>query len=149
MKCFTCSNGAKTEDEPKTTKSISVQSSTSVSTDHEVRKSGSEFNSQDVSDISVESSSRISFPSFSLRPSNLRVFTTTELKTATRNFSRALMIGEGGFGGVYRGVIRNAENTNKKIDIAVKQLSKRGLQARFLSSWYLNSRNGRIVMELL
>ncbi|KAM7463523.1 hypothetical protein LguiA_031644 [Lonicera macranthoides] len=128
MKCFTCSNGAKTEDEPKTTKSISVQSSTSISTDHEVRKSWSEFNLQDVSDISVESSSRISFPSFSLRPSNLRVFTTTELKTATRNFSRALMIGEGGFGGVYRGVIQNAENTNKKIDIAVKQLSKRGLQ---------------------
>jgi len=42
------------------------------------------------------------------------------------------MIGEGGFGGVYRGVIRDAEDSNKKIDIAVKQLSKRGLQARFL-----------------
>lgn len=149
MKCFTCSNGAKTEDEPKITESISVRSSTSISTDHEVRKSGSEFNSQDVSDISVELSSRISFTSLSLRPSNLRVFTTTELKTATRNFSRALMIGEGGFGGVYRGVIRDAENTNKKIDIAVKQLSKRGLQARFLSSRYLNSRSGRIVMEFL
>lgn len=149
MKCFTCSNGVKTEDEPKITESISVRSSTSISTDHEVRKSGSEFNSQDVSDISVELSSRISFTSLSLRPSNLRVFTTTELKTATRNFSRALMIGEGGFGGVYRGVIRDAENTNKKIDIAVKQLSKRGLQARFLSSRYLNSRSGRIVMEFL
>ncbi|GMP22602.1 hypothetical protein CsSME_00000547 [Camellia sinensis var. sinensis] len=127
MKCFSCSNGDK-NDEPKTTKSISVRSSTSTSTDREARKSGSEFNSQNASDVSTESCTRISFTILSQRPSNLRVFTYDELRTATRNFSRSLMIGEGGFGGVYRGVIREAEDSNKKIDIAVKQLSRRGLQ---------------------
>lgn len=127
MKCFPCSNGDK-NDEPKTTKSISVRSSTSTSTDREARKSGSEFNSQNVSDVSTESCTRISFTILSQRPSNLRVFTYDELRTATRNFSRSLMIGEGGFGGVYRGVIRETEDSNKKIDIAVKQLSRRGLQ---------------------
>lgn len=126
MKCFSFTNGDKS-DEQKTTKS-SVRSSASVSTDREARKSGSEFNSLDLSVISTESSSRISFTSLSQKPSNLRVFVVSELKTATRNFSRSLMIGEGGFGGVYRGVVRDAENSSKKIDIAVKQLSKRGLQ---------------------
>ncbi|KAE8711975.1 putative receptor-like protein kinase [Hibiscus syriacus] len=38
------------------------------------------------------------------------------------------MIGEGGFGCVYRGVIRSTDDSNKKIDIAVKQLGRRGLQ---------------------
>ena len=128
MKCFPFSNGDKT-DEPKTTKSISARS-TSTSTDHEVKKSGSEFNSQNASDVSTESSTRISFICLSQRPSNLREFTSVELKAATKNFSRSLMVGEGGFGSVYRGVIRDTEDSNKKIDIAVKQLSRRGLQAR-------------------
>ncbi|XP_057477137.1 serine/threonine-protein kinase PCRK1-like [Actinidia eriantha] len=126
MKCFPFSNGDKT-DEPKTTKSISARS-TSTSTDHEVRKSGSELNSQNASDVSAESSTRISFTCLSQRPSNLREFTFVELKAATKNFSRSLMVGEGGFGSVYRGVIRDTEDSNKKIDIAVKQLSRRGLQ---------------------
>ncbi|KAK2968188.1 hypothetical protein RJ640_018281, partial [Escallonia rubra] len=128
MKCFSFSKGYK-HDEPKTTNSTSVRSSASVST--EVGKSGSDFNSQGASDVSIESSTRVSFRNLSLRPSNLRAFTSAELKTATRNFSRSLMIGEGGFGVVYRGVIRDTENSNKKIDIAVKQLSRRGLQASF------------------
>ncbi|KAL6980325.1 Serine/threonine-protein kinase pcrk1 [Sarracenia purpurea var. burkii] len=119
MKCFSFSSGGKT-DEQKATKSISVRSSTS--------KSGSEFNSQNASDVSIESSMKISFRSLSQKPSNLREFTYDELKTATRNFSRALMLGEGGFGGVYRGVIWDTEDSTKKIDIAVKQLSSRGLQ---------------------
>ncbi|CAK9159654.1 unnamed protein product [Ilex paraguariensis] len=127
MKCFPFYNGDK-KDERKTTKSISVQSSTSMSTDFEARKSVSEFNSQNISYTSTESSTRISFTSLSPRPSNLRVFEFEELKVATRNFSRSLMIGEGGFGGVYRAVIRDREESNKKLDIAVKQLSRRGLQ---------------------
>ncbi|KAJ4720760.1 Receptor-like protein kinase [Melia azedarach] len=127
MKCLYSSNK---NEEPKTTKSTSVRSSTSTTSmsDHDTRKSGSEFNSQNASDLSTESSRRNSFPVLSQRQSNLRVFTFSELKTATKNFSRSLMIGEGGFGGVYRGVIRSTEDNHKKIDIAVKQLSRRGLQ---------------------
>lgn len=129
MTCFSFHKGEK-NDEPKPTKSTSVRSSASISmsTDLEVRRSGSEFNSQNASDFSTESSTKTSFTSLQQRPSNLRAFTFSELKTATKNFSRSLMVGEGGFGSVYRGVIRSTEDPNKKIDIAVKQLSKRGLQ---------------------
>ncbi|XVF75580.1 hypothetical protein PTKIN_Ptkin13bG0198400 [Pterospermum kingtungense] len=130
MKCFHFSGKEKNNDEPKTAKSISVRSSTSVSMsmDHDMRRSGSEFNSQNVSDFSTASSTKNSFAALSQRQSNLREFTFLELKAATKNFSRSLMIGEGGFGGVYRGVIRSTEDSHSKIDIAVKQLSKRGLQ---------------------
>ncbi|XP_011077251.1 probable serine/threonine-protein kinase PBL19 [Sesamum indicum] len=127
MRCFPFSNSNKT-DEPKTTKSTSGRSTTSTSTDQDVRKSGSEYSSQNISDISSASSAKISFASLSQRPSNLRVFTFAELKTATRNFSRSLMLGEGGFGPVYRGVLRETHDSSKRIDIAVKQLSSRGLQ---------------------
>ncbi|KAK9283280.1 hypothetical protein L1049_011516 [Liquidambar formosana] len=127
MKCFPFSSGEK-DDEPKATKSTSVRSSTSMSNDRELRKSESEFNSQNALEISSGSSVRNSFASLSQRPNNLREFTFSELKTATKNFSRSLMIGEGGFGGVYRGVIRSTEDPHNKTDIAVKQLSRRGLQ---------------------
>lgn len=123
MKCFPFSKGE--NEEPKTTKSISIRSYTSTSTDHDMRRSGSEFNSQE---ISTESSARNSFACLSQKPNNLRVFTFSELKTATKSFSRSFMIGEGGFGGVFKGMIRSTEDPRKKIDIAVKQLSRRGLQ---------------------
>ncbi|CAI9773001.1 unnamed protein product [Fraxinus pennsylvanica] len=98
MRCFPFSNGTK-NDEQKTSKYTPVPSSTSsVLTDPDTKKSGSEYNSQNISDISTESSVRFSFKSLSQRPSKLRVFTFAELKTATKNFSRTLMIGEGGFG---------------------------------------------------
>ncbi|KAF8403094.1 hypothetical protein HHK36_011188 [Tetracentron sinense] len=131
MKCFSFSIGEK-KDESKTTKSISVRSSTSMSTDREVRRSASEFSSRNVSDTSTESMGRTSFPSLSQRSSNLRVFTFSELKAATKNFSRSGIIGEGGFGCVYKCVIKSSEDPNTKLDVAVKQLSRRGLQARFL-----------------
>ncbi|XP_043700721.1 serine/threonine-protein kinase PCRK1-like isoform X2 [Telopea speciosissima] len=127
MKCFNFSNGEK-KDEPKTSKSTSVRSSASLSNDRDVRRSGSEFNSLNASEISTESFGHTAFPSFSQRPNNLRVFTYSELKTATRNFNRSLMIGEGGFGCVYRGMIKSSEDPQNKLDVAVKQLSKRGLQ---------------------
>ncbi|KAE8669197.1 Receptor-like serine/threonine-protein kinase [Hibiscus syriacus] len=129
MKCFHFS-GKEKNDEPKTAKSISVRSSESMSTDLEMRRSGSEFNSQNVSEISSTGSSttKNSFAALSQRQSNLREFTFLELKAATKNFGRSLMIGEGGFGCVYRGVIRSTDDSTKKLEIAVKQLSRRGLQ---------------------
>ena len=57
---------------------------------------------------------------------DLKVFTYGELKLATKGFSRALLIGEGGFGSVYRGVV---DGFDSKINVAVKQLNRQGLQA--------------------
>ncbi|KAI3721445.1 hypothetical protein L2E82_32456 [Cichorium intybus] len=132
MKCFSFSHGDK-DGEPKSTKSTSGQSSISLWNGQEGRKSGSEFTSMDISNTSTESSTRVSFTSLTQNPSgksnnNLREFAVSDLKTATRNFSRALMIGEGGFGGVYRAVLRKTDDSGQKIDVAVKQLSRRGLQ---------------------
>ncbi|KAK4758014.1 hypothetical protein SAY87_019315 [Trapa incisa] len=127
MKCFPFSIGDKSN-EPKTSKSISIRSSsTSMSADHEMRARWSGFNSQNVSE-STGSTGLNSVTILTLHQGNLREFSFLELKLATKNFSRSLMIGEGGFGGVYRGVIRSLEDPHRKIDIAVKQLSRRGHQ---------------------
>ncbi|KDP29140.1 hypothetical protein JCGZ_16529 [Jatropha curcas] len=127
MKCFPFYIADK-KDESRTVKTTSVQSTNSTFTDHEVGRSGSELNSQNVSGTSTESIVRPLFPSVSQRPSNLRVFTVAELKSATRNFSRSVMLGEGGFGCVYRGSIRSADDPTRRLEVAVKQLGKRGMQ---------------------
>ncbi|KAL9142204.1 hypothetical protein ABFS82_14G153400 [Erythranthe guttata] len=60
---------------------------------------------------------------------NLRVFTFSELRQATSNFSRLLKIGEGGFGCVYKGAI--APVGGKKGDsviVAIKKLNRDGQQ---------------------
>ncbi|CAL9234743.1 unnamed protein product [Arabidopsis halleri] len=62
-----------------------------------------------------------------LVPENdLKVFTFKELKLATKGFSRALLIGEGGFGCVYRGVVDVSDSNgfDSKINVAVKQLNR-------------------------
>ncbi|CAI0472320.1 unnamed protein product, partial [Linum tenue] len=134
MKCFSFYIGDR-KLELKTTNSASVMSMNSNCTDREVGRSGSELNSQNISTTSVESMARPSYPSLSQRPSNMRVFTVSELKAATRNFSRSVMVGEGGFGCVYRGSIKSTEEPTKKIEVAVKQLGKRGTQASPFHLW--------------
>ncbi|RWW60289.1 hypothetical protein BHE74_00032725 [Ensete ventricosum] len=57
---------------------------------------GSELmNSRDVCNDGIDYRERPLYPSFSQITSNLRVFTFSELRNATRNFSRSLMVGEG------------------------------------------------------
>ncbi|XP_057757158.1 serine/threonine-protein kinase PCRK1-like [Arachis stenosperma] len=129
MVCFPFHYGGEKKDEPKGLKSMSGRSDCSTYVETEVRRSGSELNSQDVSENgSSDSLRRNSTPSFSQRPSNLRVFTVSELKSATKNFSRSVMLGEGGFGCVYYALIKSLEDPSRKIQVAVKQLSKRGMQ---------------------
>uniref|UniRef100_A0A1J3CLL3 non-specific serine/threonine protein kinase n=1 Tax=Noccaea caerulescens TaxID=107243 RepID=A0A1J3CLL3_NOCCA len=126
MKCFFFSGGDK-KDEQKTPNSISLTSNFS---DRDINRSGSDFNSRDVSGTSTESSMgrKSSYPPMSTRESNLREFSITDLKSATKNFSRSVMIGEGGFGCVFRGTVRDLEDPSVKVEVAVKQLGKRGLQ---------------------
>ncbi|KAL8258743.1 hypothetical protein R6Q59_026696 [Mikania micrantha] len=65
------------------------------------------------------------------RSNDLRVFKFSDLKSATKGFNRSLVIGEGGFGCVYRGVINAAGEGNdgdQWLDVAIKQLSRNGFQ---------------------
>ncbi|RWV98995.1 hypothetical protein GW17_00038129 [Ensete ventricosum] len=70
-------------------------------------------------------------------PEGLRAFAFSELKAATRGFGRSLLIGEGGFGCVYRGVVTVAgdDGAAETMDVAVKQLNRHGLQARVFPSF--------------
>ncbi|KAJ9559440.1 hypothetical protein OSB04_014054 [Centaurea solstitialis] len=64
----------------------------------------------------------------SLFSNNLKEFTLSELKTATENFSPSSIIGAGGFGFVYIGVINNPQDSTKMVDVAVKRLNETGSQ---------------------
>lgn len=124
MNCLKFCNGGKRE-EAITPKPSSIRSSF---TGNETRQSGSEFSSQDGSGTRAESKGHGQFPNSAGRPSNLKVFTFPELKQATRNFSNSAKLGEGGFGCVFKGVIKSSDDPAMKIDVAIKQLRKRGAQ---------------------
>ncbi|KAJ4778420.1 U-box domain-containing protein kinase family protein [Rhynchospora pubera] len=59
----------------------------------------------------------------SCRSSDFSEFTYTELQEATNNFDDSLKIGEGGYGSVYRGVLRST-------DVAIKLLNPQGMQGK-------------------
>ncbi|CAM0952640.1 unnamed protein product [Alopecurus aequalis] len=63
---------------------------------------------------------------------NLRAFDYDELRAATNDFSRAHKLGEGGFGGVYKGSVRPLDASkgggDRRVAVAVKRLNQRGLQ---------------------
>ncbi|KAL2489727.1 putative receptor-like protein kinase [Forsythia ovata] len=59
---------------------------------------------------------------------NLRVFSVSELREATKNFNRLLKIGEGGFGSVYKGTIRPPNGQGDSMVVAIKKLNPQGLQ---------------------
>jgi hypothetical protein len=60
----------------------------------------------------------------------LRVFDLDELGSATNGFSRALKLGEGGFGSVYRAFFRSVGGG--RVVLAVKRLNQRSLQVSLL-----------------
>ncbi|XP_022767549.1 receptor-like cytoplasmic kinase 176 [Durio zibethinus] len=67
-----------------------------------------------------------------LQSSNLKTFTFSELRTATRNFRPDSVLGEGGFGSVFKGWIDEHSLTATKpgtgMVIAVKRLNQEGFQ---------------------
>ncbi|KAJ8572106.1 hypothetical protein K7X08_008617 [Anisodus acutangulus] len=66
---------------------------------------------------------------------NLRIFSFIELKTATRNFRSDTVLGEGGFGKVYKGWLdeRASSRSGSGTVIAVKKLNSESLQG--LEEW--------------
>ncbi|KAM5588649.1 putative serine/threonine-protein kinase PBL23 [Rosa sericea] len=54
-----------------------------------------------------------------------RLFTFNELHSATEGFKAACLLGEGGFGKVYKGYI---DSINSKQAVAVKKLNRKGMQ---------------------
>ncbi|XP_074312832.1 putative serine/threonine-protein kinase PIX13 [Silene latifolia] len=61
---------------------------------------------------------------------NLRELTFQELKTATRNFKPDTLLGEGGFGKVYKGWLesKNGSKSNSGVVVAIKKLNSESLQ---------------------
>ncbi|KAL5989754.1 Serine/threonine-protein kinase pcrk2 [Asimina triloba] len=124
MRCFSFSNGEKKE-ELTASKFKSTRSNSPNTSGHNARTCTSESVS---SDMSSESLWRNALPSSVQKPNNLKVFTSAELKAATRNFSRSLLIGEGGFGCVYKAMISSSENPHGMVEVAVKKLNRKWLQ---------------------
>ncbi|XP_022755765.1 probable serine/threonine-protein kinase PBL19 isoform X2 [Durio zibethinus] len=138
MKCFYFTNGEKRgwgEDGGAVSRSSSkvtwTRSLSVASSSVDMRRS--EFDCESTRDFASEYSA-VSFREFltQRRANDLRVFSFAELKSATRGFSRALLIGEGGFGCVYRGVLKVPDESNDgrdlKLDVAIKQLNRHGFQ---------------------
>ncbi|CAL9750668.1 unnamed protein product [Musa acuminata subsp. burmannicoides] len=60
---------------------------------------------------------------------NVNIFTYSELRAATKNFRPDQVLGEGGFGVVYKGVIdESVRPGSETIQVAVKELKSDGLQ---------------------
>lgn len=116
MKCFLFPLGDNKKEEQRSPKPVSPLSDRTKFTKTGLDGSGTS---------TVSSSSNPTLPS---RENSLREFTVADLRLVTRNFSRSVMIGEGGFGRVYWGTIKSLQDPSKKIEVAVKQLGKRGLQ---------------------
>ena len=57
-----------------------------------------------------------------------QTFTFHELAVATKNFRSDCLIGEGGFGCVYKGLLKSLNPSESPIEVAVKQLNREGLQ---------------------
>ncbi|XP_022729691.1 probable serine/threonine-protein kinase PBL12 [Durio zibethinus] len=89
-----------------------------------------QFQRLSMSDISDPSTTlSVDDLSTSLVGSNLHVFTLEELRLITHNFARCNLLGEGGFGPVYKGFIDDKLRPGLKAQpVAVKALDLDGLQ---------------------
>lgn len=97
--------------------------------------------SSSISKFSVRSGDPAAGPGGQILPtSNLRIFTFAELKAATRNFRADTVLGEGGFGKVFKGWIedRAPSKNGSGTVIAVKKLNSESLQG--IEEWQVINR---------
>lgn len=89
----------------------------------------SQATTEDSLAFSSGSSSVNSSQISSQRPPNLRIFSYEELRAATGNFSAVNWLGEGGFGPVYKGLIKHQNPFRAEIkEVAIKELNNKGQQ---------------------
>ncbi|RWR78518.1 Protein kinase domain-containing protein [Cinnamomum micranthum f. kanehirae] len=113
----------KTSESPTTTRPSSPGITKSTSNEGTHSGTGSAFSSS-LDEVS---------PNGQILPTpNLRFFSFAELKTATRNFRPDTVLGEGGFGRVFKGWVDEKTLAPAKVGsgmvIAVKKLNSEGLQ---------------------
>lgn len=136
MKCFHFTNGERRPDEEEEQEGAVSRAPSKVSW---VRSLSIASSNVDTRRSAFDSESRrdwadsFGFHEFltQRRANDLRVFTFSELKSATRGFNRTLMIGEGGFGCVYRGVVKVSDDisgSESEMEVAIKQLNRNGFQ---------------------
>ncbi|KAG5578900.1 hypothetical protein H5410_049527 [Solanum commersonii] len=116
MNCFRCCVAKEESFHKKTSKKSNQE--------HKNNKSQSSF---DNLSLKTDSSRRkyIAEEIAKLGKGNIsaEIFSYLELKIATQNFNNDRLLGEGGFGRVYKGHIES-----KNLDVAVKQLDRNGFQ---------------------
>ncbi|RWR80585.1 putative receptor-like protein kinase isoform X1 [Cinnamomum micranthum f. kanehirae] len=122
MKCFYYFKRKSKTSEQKSAPAISVEGS---KLDNSAAVHGSSFS---ISTASTASSHRSIPALYEEKAQNLCVFSYSELRNATNDFSLLRKIGEGGFGSVYKGFIRPPNGDGKQIVVAIKKLNTNGLQ---------------------
>ncbi|KAJ7537111.1 hypothetical protein O6H91_12G099000 [Diphasiastrum complanatum] len=129
MSCFHFSDPKRRVSEPRSKRSFRRSSWLTKPTE-DGERSNSYKSSQPLSEESSASSETNQVEGASTPYQDLRVFTYDELRVATRNFSRGGMLGEGGFGCVYKGYIwhKHPLHGDLKMVVAVKQLNQKSLQ---------------------
>uniref|UniRef100_A0A6N2LFF6 Protein kinase domain-containing protein n=1 Tax=Salix viminalis TaxID=40686 RepID=A0A6N2LFF6_SALVM len=128
MKCFHFTSGERREDEDVVVSKVSrvswARSFSVASSSLDARRSDLDSDSNCYSSRDLSESVGF-FDLLSQRRTN-DLESQSELKSATRGFNRGLLIGEGGFGCVYRGVVKvpDDHDSDSKMDVAIKQLNR-------------------------
>lgn len=132
--CF--SSSSSNNQTPNTTGNLSsaaISQTTITSTTTNSSSSGVSSNVSGNSQFSAASGGDDKQPGGQILPHpNLKIFSFAELKTATRSFRSDTVLGEGGFGKVYKGWIEDKSNSRNNV-IAVKKLNSESMQG--LAEW--------------
>ncbi|PWA38584.1 protein kinase superfamily protein [Artemisia annua] len=130
--CFSSSSSSSSNQTPNTTGNLSSAISQTTITTNSL-SSGASSKLSTGSQFSAASGSDSIGPGGLILPHpNLRLFSFAELKTATRNFRSDTVLGEGGFGKVYKGWLED-KSTSRSTVIAVKKLNSESMQG--LEEW--------------